>query len=242
MASDKYPVIELFGPTIQGEGALCGARSHFVRFGGCPRRCVWCDSMHAVLPEEIKKNAVRMTAQEIREALEKLETEGRRSKWVTLSGGDPLMWNLEPLVIKLAPYWSTAIETQGDFAPDWLRRVQLITVSPKPPSAGEPEKTNYEVLKQLADFIGFTDVVFKVVVFDDEDLAFALDIRRRFPNIRMYLSAGTQQNIIGDNHLIYDICQRTKWLAEKALKYPEFTTAYVLPQMHVLMWGKAKGV
>lgn len=56
--SKKFPVVELFGPTIQGEGAVAGQFSHFVRFGGCPRRCSWCDSMHAVLPEEVQKNAL----------------------------------------------------------------------------------------------------------------------------------------------------------------------------------------
>lgn len=38
----KLPVIELFGPTIQGEGLMIGKRSHFVRFGGCGYRCSWC--------------------------------------------------------------------------------------------------------------------------------------------------------------------------------------------------------
>jgi 7-carboxy-7-deazaguanine synthase len=30
-----FPVIEIFGPTIQGEGALAGLPTMFVRFGGC---------------------------------------------------------------------------------------------------------------------------------------------------------------------------------------------------------------
>src|SRR5215831_3988340 len=35
-------VDEIFGPTIQGEGALAGAVSMFVRLGGCDYRCAWC--------------------------------------------------------------------------------------------------------------------------------------------------------------------------------------------------------
>jgi 7-carboxy-7-deazaguanine synthase len=48
-----YPVVEVFGPTIQGEGALAGLPTLFVRFGGCDYRCSWCDSLLAVLPEQV---------------------------------------------------------------------------------------------------------------------------------------------------------------------------------------------
>ena len=43
-------IAEVFGPTIQGEGALIGEPTVFVRTGGCDYRCAWCDSMHAVDP------------------------------------------------------------------------------------------------------------------------------------------------------------------------------------------------
>ena len=33
------PVVEIFGPTIQGEGAEAGVPTHFVRVGGCDFRC-----------------------------------------------------------------------------------------------------------------------------------------------------------------------------------------------------------
>ena len=41
-------IAEIFGPTIQGEGALIGVPTVFVRAGGCDYRCRWCDSLHAV--------------------------------------------------------------------------------------------------------------------------------------------------------------------------------------------------
>ena len=41
-------IAEIFGPTIQGEGALIGEPTVFVRAGGCDYRCSWCDSLHAV--------------------------------------------------------------------------------------------------------------------------------------------------------------------------------------------------
>src|SRR5256885_17214587 len=43
-------VSEVFGPTVQGEGALIGMPTVFVRTGGCDYRCAWCDTLYAVLP------------------------------------------------------------------------------------------------------------------------------------------------------------------------------------------------
>ena len=65
------PVVEVFGPTIQGEGELAGIPTAFVRFGGCDYRCSWCDSLFAVLPEDVRK-APRMTPAEVAAALEAL--------------------------------------------------------------------------------------------------------------------------------------------------------------------------
>jgi 7-carboxy-7-deazaguanine synthase len=40
-------ISEIFGPTIQGEGALVGKPTVFVRTGGCDYRCDWCDTVYA---------------------------------------------------------------------------------------------------------------------------------------------------------------------------------------------------
>src|SRR3954464_7540281 len=61
----KIAVVEIFGPTIQGEGPLAGSKTMFIRFGGCDYRCKMCDSLHAVIPSAVKKNARYMTAEEI---------------------------------------------------------------------------------------------------------------------------------------------------------------------------------
>ena len=56
-----HPVIEVFGPTIQGEGAEAGLPTHFVRFGGCDYRCSWCDTMYAVDPAVLWATAERLS-------------------------------------------------------------------------------------------------------------------------------------------------------------------------------------
>ncbi len=50
LAPDKIRISEIFGPTVQGEGALIGMPTVFVRTGGCDFRCSWCDTLYAVDP------------------------------------------------------------------------------------------------------------------------------------------------------------------------------------------------
>ena len=38
----RLPVIEMFGPTLQGEGRVIGQKTMFVRLGGCDWACSWC--------------------------------------------------------------------------------------------------------------------------------------------------------------------------------------------------------
>ncbi|MFX0112786.1 7-carboxy-7-deazaguanine synthase QueE, partial [Bacillus pumilus] len=38
------PVLEIVGPTIQGEGMVIGQKTMFGRTAGCDYSCSWCDS------------------------------------------------------------------------------------------------------------------------------------------------------------------------------------------------------
>src|SRR3954453_18768223 len=90
-----FPVIEVFGPTIQGEGAEAGLPTHFVRFGGCDYRCSWCDTMYAVDPATVRATARPSSTNQI---VDELSTLGGAPEWVTLSGGNPALHHLGPLV------------------------------------------------------------------------------------------------------------------------------------------------
>ena len=93
----RIAVIETFGPTIQGEGPLAGSKTMFIRFGGCDYRCTKCDSLHAVIPAAVKENATYLTAQEIADRIIP-PAKATGTPWVTLSGGNPCMWDLSELV------------------------------------------------------------------------------------------------------------------------------------------------
>lgn len=238
----KFPVVELFGPTIQGEGKMIGTVSHFVRFGGCTYRCSWCDSLHAVLPSEVKKNSTWMSAGEITQKLLSMSEASR--PWVTLSGGDPCMWDLYELVMDLNAFmFKTAIETQGAIYHPWLRMVDQVTISPKPPSSGMQDKINHGTLLKILTVS--RHAIFKVVVFTQEDLLWAAQLHKLYPCVPFYLSIGTHPDPKGawsHMQIRMGICEKMRSTVEEMLSMPEFHDCIILPQLHVLLWAHSKGV
>ena len=124
MAGDSgYLVKEIFGPTIQGEGAHAGRACVFLRFAVCNLACSWCDT------DFDADGAERLPADAIRDRLLALDTAGARM--VVVTGGEPtLQWD-EPLRAALAGAgFHIHMESNGTRVPsapvDWL------TVSPKP--------------------------------------------------------------------------------------------------------------
>src|SRR5262249_24745088 len=156
---------------------------------GCDYRCRWCDTLYAVLPEQVRANSTAMSAKEI---VERLQDLGPHTPWVTLSGGNPALHQLGQLVDELhAAGYRVAVETQGSVYRGSLERSDLVTVSPKPPSSGmEPD------LAALDRFVGLPGANLKVVVFDEADFAFARTVHRRFPSVPFYLQVG---NAVGED-------------------------------------------
>lgn len=229
----RFPVIEVFGPTLQGEGALIGTQTVFVRFGGCDYLCDFCDSLYAVKPEEVRKNATFMTAEEI---VEKVQGYGKGGQppWVTLSGGNPVMHDLDELVHMLSMTgYKVTVETQGTLWKDWLLACDVVTTSPKPPSSGM--STDWDKLKR---FYESHNTVLKIVIFNNKDLDYAEDVVRRFPGWDLFLQVG---NDVGRDDL-KDLVSKLEWLTNETMKRPSLSHAVVLPQLHVLMWGNSRGV
>ena len=237
MTNKGYPIIEIFGPTIQGEGYLVGQRTHFVRFGGCTYRCSWCDTMYAVEPEQVKLNSTWLSPDQILARLSEQPT----SKWVSLSGGDPVMWDLTDLIRVLSPRFFITVETQGALWRDWLLGCDVITVSPKGPSSGMLDKLDHNILQKYDRTVSSVIMVMKIVVFDDDDLEFARDMFKQYPKFTHYLTPGTPQGCSDDEtkHLITD---RFGWLSNRVLQHDDLRDVRVIPQLHVLAWGTRAGV
>jgi 7-carboxy-7-deazaguanine synthase len=227
----RFPIVEIFGPVIQGEGAMIGRQTHFVRLGGCDYRCSWCDTIYAVLPDQVRANSTPMTVDEVIDTLRSLNPV---TPWVTLSGGNPALHKLNSLVDAMrAAGYSVAVETQGTLFKSWLLDCDLVTVSPKPPSSGMDQD-----LAQLNRFANAPGLNFKVVVFDEADFLFAKDVHGRYPDVPFYLQVG---NNVGRD-TTESLLARLDWLATLALGDPDMRDAVVLPQLHVLMYGNRRGV
>lgn len=241
-----FPIVELFGPTLQGEGQDIGMPCYFIRFGGCDFRCgqrddgTWrsdgwvCDSLHAVLPEEVRL-APKLSVDEIINSLVEL-TPG--PDWVVFSGGNPLLHELGDLVEALHDnHYKVAVETQGTIWKEWLNDVDLVTVSPKPPSTFQ--KYGAGTIDTFMKRLNGPRVVVKVVIWDEDDIKWAEWFRDWVPGVPFYLSVCNDwHKPDGSDELL----GRLKWIHETIVaRGAKLGDVPILPQLHVLLWGNSRG-
>jgi 7-carboxy-7-deazaguanine synthase len=102
----QLPLVEEFY-SIQGEGYHTGKAAYFIRIGGCDVGCSWCDSRFAWDPE-------MHPLVETREIVSNVVGSGADS--VVVTGGEPLMWNLDFLTSELKRNRiCTYLETSGAY-------------------------------------------------------------------------------------------------------------------------------
>jgi 7-carboxy-7-deazaguanine synthase len=152
MPDRRYLVKEMFGPTLQGEGAHAGRAVVFLRFAACNLACPGCDTDFS--PEGAK----RMSAGEIVEKLRALDV-GHTNR-VVVTGGEPtLQWDAPLAAAVREAGFAVHMESNGTRRPagpvDWL------TISPKP--------QHHPVRMTLADPLPADEV--KVVIDDSVDEA-----------------------------------------------------------------------
>lgn len=241
MSDDPIRVSEIFGPTIQGEGALIGVPTVFVRTGGCDFRCSWCDSLHAV-DQAYRADWAPMSAQAVMDEVARLS--GGSPLMVTLSGGNPAIQPLGGLIAQgRAAGYGFAMETQGSVARDWFADLDMLVLSPKPPSSGMD--TDWARVAECVAAAGAAETVLKIVVFDEDDFTYAQQAAARFPDLPVYLQPGNHTPPPpGDDAAKVDhagIEARMRWLVERVTAQ-KWYAARVLPQLHVSLWGNKRGV
>ncbi|MFC3749686.1 7-carboxy-7-deazaguanine synthase QueE [Paenibacillus sp. GCM10012306] len=237
----KLPVIEIFGPTIQGEGAVIGVKTMFVRTYGCDYRCSWCDS--AFTWDGSAKDKLRMLEPEtIVEELMVLADGNFDS--VTISGGNPAligegMKHFIDLLHRKGI--QVAIETQGSRWQDWFYDVDVLTISPKPPSSGM--KTDWDVLDRILGNMRNHERAthnLKVVVFGEEDLEYAKSVHRRYEDVQLFLQPGNE-DVTEAGDISGRLLKRLEWLFNKVIADPALNRVRVLPQLHALIWHNKQG-
>jgi 7-carboxy-7-deazaguanine synthase len=238
---ETLPVIEIFGPTVQGEGPDTGRPAYFVRFGGCDFRCNWCDSMHAVDPSQVRADAQHLDPADILAQIQQLRP---GPDLVVMSGGNPALLELGPLVGVLHDAgFDVAVETQGSRWKQWLAEADRLVVSPKGPSSGMDSTAHRDALTQFlaAATAHNAHTVLKAVIFDEGDLEHARWLAKTWPNLPLHLSTGTDVGL-PDDEAIQRLLVRLRWLSETVSVDPTLQHAHVGVQLHVLAWGTRRGV
>lgn len=186
MSSGFIDVNEIFGPTVQGEGAAAGRHCLFLRLAHCNLECSWCDTPYTWAWSEAKAaktvsgivhsksaNVHSMTVDEIITDLEKLWPIYEKPTIIVISGGEPLIQakNLEPLLQRFCNLnCPVHIETAGTLKPtEYLDLdVAQYNVSPKLNHSGNrlSKRHRPDVLKWFANR---NNAWFKFVAKDTKD-------------------------------------------------------------------------
>lgn len=237
MTGTTIRISEIFGPTIQGEGALIGQPTIFVRTGGCDYRCSWCDTMFAV-DSKYRDEWTPMSAEEIMNRVEELS--GGKKLMISLSGGNPATQDCSELIrLGRSMGYRFALETQGSIAQDWFADLDVLTLSPKPPSSGM--KTDWAKFEEcLSAAKGKPEIALKFVVFDEADYAYARAAAESYSDLPVYLQPGNEIKPQEDANKDA-LMERMRWIVDRVAG-DEWFSATVLPQLHVMLWGNQRGV
>ncbi len=234
-------ISEIFGPVLQGEGALIGRPTLFVRTGGCDFVCDWCDTLYAVLPEyraqwtPMSEDAIFARLNELSRGVPML---------VTLSGGNPALQPLGKLIAEGHERGYTfALETQGSIARDWFAQLDYLVLSPKPPSSQMPmdDKKLSRCIAAARQEREEGHISLKVVVFDDDDYQFARNVQQQHADIPFYLQVGNPFSQDSEPFSPEQLTDKLRYWGERVLA-DGWHNVTVLPQMHVLIYGNRRGV
>ena len=142
------PLMEAFY-SLQGEGFYKGTAAYFIRLGGCDVGCHWCDVKESWAAEAHPLVPVDTI---VTDAL-------THSKTMIITGGEPLMWNLDLLTEKLrAAGARTHIETSG--AHPLSGTFDWICLSPK------------KIKRPVGDVLQKANEL-KMVIYNNNDFLFA---------------------------------------------------------------------
>ncbi len=225
-----YAVSELF-TSIQGEGEVIGIPSHFIRLYRCDLTCSWCDSKYTWLRQDQAIEGKDYVSMDRDAVLAWIEKEPK-VPLVTITGGEPLLQPLLPLVAVLdRRNYQVVVETNGLHAPEpaLLEVVHHWAVSPKLRNAG------MEVRWGSLDWLGKTrNFYVKFVVCDPPtDLPEVQEFTesRGLPSTKVIL----QPNGLAPNYEI-TLCHLAEFVRDGGYPYR------VLPQLHRLLWGLQRGL
>jgi 7-carboxy-7-deazaguanine synthase len=253
------PVMELFGPTIQGEGARAGNISYFIRFGGCNFSCkgfgvkytdpngvekMGCDSYYSV-DQKFKKEWELLSYSEMVERMDKLITDANHHSIkpdIVITGGEPTMyWKHDEFQNFLIYYISRGhkitIETNSSLDIDFIKPYQkdiVFSMSTKLSNSGEPEhkRINIENISNILE--NAPDSYFKFVINGESRDEVTEEIEGILKEVPWYANVylmpmGETTETINKNAL-----KCAELAIEKGWKYSD--------RLHIRIWEDKPGV
>ena len=158
------PLMEAFY-TIQGEGYHTGKPAYFIRLGGCDVGCHWCDTKDSWDADEFPLADVNSIVK---------DAAGHPAKRVVVTGGEPVMYNLDYLTGRLLQKGiKTHIETSGAYplTGEW----HWICLSPK------------KTMPPVGDIHSKADEL-KIIIYNQDDFKWAEEHAEKVnENCKLYL-------------------------------------------------------
>jgi 7-carboxy-7-deazaguanine synthase len=132
------------------------------------------------------------------------------------------------------------IETQGQVAPSWLGAIDIVILSPKPPSSGMT--VDWRRFDRAVNVVrsgqgAGRQVALKVPIFGGADLDWVESQLAGRYAVPLYLSVGNDRPppAVADQQALLD---RWRWLAEEVVR--RRLDVIVTPQAHVLLYGNER--
>ena len=215
--------------SVQGEGALVGVPSVFVRTSGCNLRCAWCDTPYT----SWKPEGAEFTVEEVEARVAEYG-----ARHVVITGGEPM---IAPGVGELSQRFRArgmhiTIETAGTVFTEVA--CDLMSISPKLANSTpeDPFWAQHERLRLQPDILrrlmAVCDYQLKFVIAAQHDLD---EARRVIADVGapaekvVLMPEGTQGDVLNE---------RGVWIAELCKKYGYRFS----PRLHVHLWGNQRGV
>ena len=167
---ERAKISEIFS-SVQGEGIYAGRKEIFVRFSGCNLNCVFCDTNY--------KRGKFYTAKELTQKIdEQNDIFGIGAKYLTLTGGEPLLWSdfLAKFLPLLKKRYKISLETNGTLPAEFRKIenwVDLVALDFKLPSSTE-EKPFWKEHQEFLKFVENKSFV-KAIITDKTTLK---DVRK----------------------------------------------------------------
>ncbi len=216
--------------SLQGEGALIGVPSVFVRTSGCNLRCTWCDTPYTSWAPEGEERSLDSIVEEVNRY---------GASHVVITGGEPMIApEIGELTHRLSQH--VTIETAGTV--DTHVRCDLMSISPKLANstpyerdggrwAQQHERLRYqpEILKRLIQLYSYQ---LKFVIVEEGDLT---QVRAIVEEIG---AAKSRVLLMPEGIDPAVLAERGRWLAEVTKREGfRFT-----PRLHIQLWGNRRGI